>query len=490
MPKGQYKLSDIETPQQGAYKLSDIQPPTNQENVAAQAPRLDKYQADNTFMGTLGRGVRDELSNAPGAFVDDIGNAGKGLWNTITAPPSTKAEKIAAVAFPGAGAQLFRMGKGYYDSVQNEKSKADQSAAEHDPYGSAIHTASAALPLVGPLIGGVYDASKEGKGLGTGVSRILQAASMAPEGSPIPNPVSSTLGVASRGLKNLSYDTMNNALGTFGRDKNYSIDPGRGVVQEGIVAGGKQGLLDNINKAIEPKAQQLNDIISQPQNAAKRLYLNDAVNEPFNRAINGGAAGVDSDASLMRLMKTQKEFNFERTPNPSTQEILYGGPRNLTSASPAEALDLRRSIAKRANFQGDSMDQVVPPVARQSYGATTDIFHRAIPEAAPVDAKLADLTTAKDVLYQNMQNRPTSPSPIPGGDVGAAGLGYLAGGPMGAGGGLLASKALGWTPVQTGVAQMLYRGGQAAGAAAPLAPYGTMAAAARGGTRDRLRFLY
>jgi hypothetical protein len=131
------------------------------------------------------------VGHAAKSFLGDLWDSAKGLGKTIIAPPQTDAEKAAAVAIPGAGAQIVRVGKGYYDSVRHLLDNAEKAGEAGDTHGVMINSIAAGLPLVGPLAGDIYEQAKSGDtagAIGKGLSRATQVASMAPEGSVIPNP--------------------------------------------------------------------------------------------------------------------------------------------------------------------------------------------------------------------------------------------------------------------------------------------------------------
>lgn len=106
-------------------------------------------------------------------FGSDLAGAVKGVGHMLFDP----AKSITDIP-------VTRAVKGYYNSVGEANDAARAAADRGDTTESMIESAAAGLPLVGPLIHGVY-----GKSAGVGASRIGQAMTMAPEGSAIPNPV-------------------------------------------------------------------------------------------------------------------------------------------------------------------------------------------------------------------------------------------------------------------------------------------------------------
>ncbi len=157
--------------------------PVNQTpDLTAQNAKIDQMQKDNSV--SLG-----DVGHAASEFAGDLWNTGKGLASMFR-PPETKTETAVSALGPPA-LPIKRMAGAYFDAVQHHIDAAREAAGKGDTLGTVMHSVSAGLPLVGPLIGDVYDQANSGDiagAVGKGASRILQAASMAPEDSAIPNP--------------------------------------------------------------------------------------------------------------------------------------------------------------------------------------------------------------------------------------------------------------------------------------------------------------
>ena len=137
----------------------------------------------------------------------DLGETAKGLGSLVKPPdfmlhpiqqrPRTLGEAISQGAQAGAYATgLASVGhavKGYYDAVRQNIQRAEEAADKGDTTGVLINSSAAGLPVVGPLIGGLYEEAQTNPDpfavAGKGISRVAQVASMAPERSFIPNPV-------------------------------------------------------------------------------------------------------------------------------------------------------------------------------------------------------------------------------------------------------------------------------------------------------------
>lgn len=124
----------------------------------------------------------------------DLLDAVKGVGHLLDPRPQDPIEEL--ISKMQAPLPLFRAVRGYYEGTQKALERARSAADKGNTAESMIESTAAGLPLVGPLVSGIYEQSGKGDvagDVGVAGSRILQAASMAPEGSVIPNPVSAVL---------------------------------------------------------------------------------------------------------------------------------------------------------------------------------------------------------------------------------------------------------------------------------------------------------
>lgn len=164
----------------GGYEIA---PPEKPALTPAQQKAKDSGYVEQSSPTRAAIGAMTPDLNTVKDFGSDLWNTGKSIIHTVADPPKSASDKAAMVVGGPMGVPIKRAVGGYFDSVQASKAAADDAAAKHQTGRQVIETAATALPLVGPLLHGTYGASA-----GTGASRVLQAASMAPEGSVIPNP--------------------------------------------------------------------------------------------------------------------------------------------------------------------------------------------------------------------------------------------------------------------------------------------------------------
>lgn len=227
-PDGQMSITPTQPQRQGTpatpKDFSDIggvrvSPPQPQKSTWKQL--LDLNEAiDNAEMRTAAGAGKDlwEAAKGVGSLVKPPDFV---LHPRDAGPPKTFGEALGRGLQMGAYTTgltaLGRAGKGYYDATRANIDRAEQAGQQGDYTGVAINSAAAALPLVGPLIGGLYEDAQTNPDpftvIGKGISRIGQAASMAPERSFIPNPVRLVTKGAGRVLSKVADGTRGSPVG-------------------------------------------------------------------------------------------------------------------------------------------------------------------------------------------------------------------------------------------------------------------------------------
>lgn len=298
-------------------------------------------------------------------FGGDLADVGKSLFHTVTDAPKSTTEKV--LSHVPLALQAKRMGEGYFDSVQASKAAAEDAHVHGETGREAVETAATALPLVGPLLHGIY-----GKSGGVGASRILQAASMAPEGSVIPNPVAAVIKPVARGIKNartidpqaamqsvLPKPTGGTAITDVVSPKlvenvrqtaaNLNLKPGDFKGAKGAenfskaVSTASKAIDQTYNTYLKPVADIPHPLpnISEPVLAkiADAIEIN---NKPAALRIRSGATTL-ADSDLMRRtinQMTESSFNSAKTYEPAMIQALHdaGGLVRDSLYSKLEAL--------------------------------------------------------------------------------------------------------------------------------------------------------
>lgn len=215
---------DVTTPQAHLNTLSQIAgqlpgQPTQADSANVDTPNMAAARQWIPTVSGTGRTI--------GAAAKDIGGAIAGLGGAFI-PKNQKDMAIASIPLAGVPALGAKnMLTGYVNSIQELNDRARQQAEKGDTTGSMINSVAAGLPLVGPLVGGVYEAAQKdpATALGTGLSRTAQLLAGAPErgtkvfgrpSSGLPNPVGSAVsGVVNAVTKPLPKTASSAALRAF-----------------------------------------------------------------------------------------------------------------------------------------------------------------------------------------------------------------------------------------------------------------------------------
>lgn len=161
----------------------EVVPPEKSTLTPAQQRAKDSGYKDQSSPVRAAIGAMTPDLDTVKDFGSDLWNTGKSIFHTVADPPKSTGDKVAMAVGGPLGVPIKRAVGGYMDSVQASKQASDDAAAQGKAGESVTEAAAAGIPIVGPLLHGTY-----GKSGGVGASRVIQAMSMAPEGSAIPNP--------------------------------------------------------------------------------------------------------------------------------------------------------------------------------------------------------------------------------------------------------------------------------------------------------------
>ncbi|TAL46185.1 MAG: hypothetical protein EPN91_00775, partial [Salinibacterium sp.] len=342
------------------------------QGIAGQSQALDQYQQDNSFLPALLRRGANEVINAPGAAASDLASSVKGIGQ-MAAPPKTAGDYAAFGVGPG-GMFMKRAAEGYMNATQQNLANSRQEAEQGKGAESAISTAAAALPVVGPLIGGVKEAAQNEEGLGTGLSRAGQLMAMAPEGSPVRAPLDATVSGATKvagGAAKLAGLTpegmMRPVLNAAPKAFRFGKDP-VGFVVDNKIGGGSFGeVADNVGQALQPKIADLTDTLAK----SKATVDLQPTADMLKQAIGQAKAGRN-----VPLADQLTKFYEQR----------FGG--NQPMKVPAQdAAAIKRGIQDSINWQGEG--DAVSKIKMQLQHQLGDDLHQAVPGSAALDEEIS-----------------------------------------------------------------------------------------------------
>lgn len=233
-------------------------------------------------------------------FAKDLWETAKGMGHTFSDKPQG-ADEIAAIG-SGIPLPVYRMAKGYFNTVQGMKQKSEDYADKGETGKSMYYSAAAALPLVGPLLNGAPERAEQGGGWGLGLSRILQAASMAPEGSAIPNPAALVTKPLAAAVSKAREVGNAEAPGMYQEAlKPSTSDPAKAtrVVQNGLemeIPVSKSGLA-KLNTLLSDLNAKITDVIGDGQGkTVNKFKVASRLNETIQDARNQVNPGDDVTA--------------------------------------------------------------------------------------------------------------------------------------------------------------------------------------------------
>lgn len=399
------------------------------------------------------------ISHGAGEFVKSLWDSGKGLASIVATPPQTMGDKAAALLGP-VGVPIKRSLEGYYEAVRHHLDAAEAASKSGDSAGALLHSVAAGLPLVGPLMGDTYETAKSGDlagAIGKGAAGIAQAASMAPEGSSIPNPLdvaskvaapaaakaASAGGFASDVLRESASKDLEQVLGATKQKMKAAASENvvPGMIDRGMTGMSRQDLLNQANKIIADNGPKVG--------AALDEATKNGITFPTKPLIDR----LEQIRDDHQVRNAKGEVTAVR---PEAMNMIDGLKETLdkygNSINPQEMANLRRfwdqDVAN--STKGFLLDQ--PQAALDVKRATTNALRATIndnlPDVAAANKEYSFGQDLKSVLEATMQ-RQASQSGILGKTLrsgkGAAiggSIGGLIGGPPGAAAGGMAGGAI------------------------------------------------
>lgn len=275
-----------------------------------------------------------------------------------------------------------------------------------------------------------------GAGIGSAAPYVLPAAVRSMP-KVLPEALREPIGNTGRGV---AYKTVNSILRTRPADFEFSGNPGRGVVDEGIVAPTRNSLAKKIDAASGKRTSQLDEVLSSPEASSKRVNAARPIRTSFDPKINEAEW---SDPALAGRLGEVRDSMLTR---PLPRAISNA---NIESLTPLEATNVKRAIGRNTKFTGNAFDNQVNAARAGSYAGIDSVVDEAVPESKPINSRLHDLIGAsKRIEYQNRLKEGHQPVNLT--DIATAAAGEMAGGS-----GIKAAvlrRMIGSTPVNTGIA--------------------------------------
>lgn len=278
---------------------------------------------------------------------------------------------------------------------------------ERYPKAARLLAATTKNAALGAAQGGLK-ASGSGEGAAEGaISGAEGGALGGAAGEALPM-VASSLG---KGLERIAPKSMN-ALLKANRASNflYGKNPGRAFIDEAITPpmnsvtfhGQLENLSDQLDTAAAKLSGQLDDILSQPDVASKRLNVVPVIKQAVNdaRANVASQTGLDTPKYLKAL--NGLEDNLLDRYDAQGNSL---GRLTSTRLSPAETSDVKTSIGRNTDWVTKADDEYklktfLNGVRRRVYGKLADMVEASAPDAnvKQLNMRLANVLEAKGLL--------------------------------------------------------------------------------------------
>lgn len=229
--------------------------------------------------------------------------------------------------------------------------------------------------------------------IGAGAGNML--AGKAIESARLPQAVSDTI------RQDIPARLMNAAVRSRPKGFDYGRNPGAAVAEEGMVAGSKAGLLDQIGQSLKDTGQKIDFHLSDPAVNKPSIDVTNSVIDPLNEmesaAIkNKNLALADKVADL----RNRLTHDYARDPNGN---LVPTGTTKLVGLTPLEANALKQSIGEMAKWTGNLETDQLSPALREIYGRINGQVEGAAPGIKAINKKYGELLSAHDSLDTSMR---------------------------------------------------------------------------------------
>ncbi|MCU1302373.1 MAG: hypothetical protein JWQ87_2657 [Candidatus Sulfotelmatobacter sp.] len=202
---------------------------------------------------------------------------------------------------------------------------------------------------------------------------------------------------------------LNNAVvRPAAKDFQFGKNPSGALAQEGIVAGSREGALQQVTAKKQELGQQIGDALKN-SGAGNTIDVAQAVEDPIDTAIR--KAVMQGDQGLVDQLTAVKQ-RWTHTFSQDAQGNVVPTAR-LQSLSPAAAHDLKLRIGNDTNWSpltnpyADALNKLQVKV----YGNLNDAIGSAVPGVRSLQGRYANLLTAQKGLQRASLNEMRAPAP-------------------------------------------------------------------------------
>ena len=190
---------------------------------------------------------------------------------------------------------------------------------------------------------------------------------------------------------------INSLIKPLKKDFSYGKNPGLAVAQEKIIANNLDDLAEKIGQRRQEIGQQIDDILTIPQNQNKRINIEGSL-QPINNAMQV-AIKQNNQTLLDRLVEAKRAItqNLVEGMEEGRMVIKSSGDKNLKNLTPLEARKIKSEIGDLTKWTGSPTDdKLVNKALKQVYGSIKEKISNAIPEIRNLNERYADLISAEN----------------------------------------------------------------------------------------------
>lgn len=175
------------------------------------------------------------------------------------------------------------------------------------------------------------------------------------------------------------------------RDLKFGVNPGAAIANEGLVAGSREGLVDKINGRIKELSTQTDKQLQNHANAQNQIDVEPIIDQHIDAAIKA-AKKVGAQSTITRLENLREGLKNEFGP---------------TKGTPLEMNNLKRDIGDSAADLGafkstDPVEASAAAAMEDIYRGIKDAVNKEVPEAKPMNERVADLIGARTGVSRNI----------------------------------------------------------------------------------------
>ena len=188
---------------------------------------------------------------------------------------------------------------------------------------------------------------------------------------------------------------LNSIIRPVDKAFDFGKNPGLGVVEEGITANTRGGLLTKIGQKKTEVGQEIGRMISAPEIMAKQLDITNSILEPIKiakqQALQSGERALFGRLDDIEKGFTELFIAGEKGIEPAGTKLLFG-------LTPKQAHELKINVGRATRWTGQAFDNDVNQVRVQIYRNLDRVLDEAIPGIEGLNKRYANLLTAEKNL--------------------------------------------------------------------------------------------